>query len=335
MINPMMGIGSIRFLLALVVLFLHADYVSFEAAQIAVLAFFFISGFLMQSAIQRYSSAFRFITNRVLRLLPTFLVVSLLIRAMMRFSSEEFRQSFVFIYLRPLIGYGSEDSIPLKSFLTVEWDIKVPYLGFDSELVPQAWSIGNEMIYYLTVPLLALLGTRKIIALVAGSGIFLLVQLFMKWEKFDYLVYTNLLATYFLFGAGYLVSQFASAEPWFHGKSLALIRILTIALLVTLFWIDFPDSISPFLTILSALGLVTAISFGYLRMERASEGEISRFLGKLSYPLYLSHMIAIGVLNYLGVLSPLLLILASLILSMILYFLIERPIEVWRTRLRA
>jgi peptidoglycan/LPS O-acetylase OafA/YrhL len=334
MINPMVGIGSIRFLLALVVLFLHADYVNFEAAQIAVLAFFFISGFLMQSAIQRYSSAFRFITNRVLRLLPTFLVVSLLIRAMMRFSSEEFRQSFVFIYLRPLIGYGSEDSIPLKSFLTVEWDIKVPYLGFDSELVPQAWSIGNEMIYYLTVPLLALLATRKLIALVTGSGIFLLVQLFMRWEEFDYLVYTNLLATYVFFGAGYLVSKLASAEPRFHGKSLALIRILTSAVLIGLFWIDFPDSISPFLTIISALGLVTAISFGYLQMVRMSEGEISRFLGKLSYPLYLSHMLAIGVLNYLNLLSPLLLILTATALAIFFYFLVERPVESFRTRVR-
>lgn len=334
----MIGIGSVRFLLALAVLFLHADFVAFEVAQIAVLTFFFISGFLMQRAFLSYSSPWRFLVNRALRLIPAFLIVAALTWSIIAVSNEDFRRAFGFIYLRGAVSHGGVP--PLNSLGSVETDWSLPYFGFDSELVPQAWSIGNELVYYLTVPILALLGLRWLYLLLAGSIAFLVWQLLSRLDDFDYSIYTNTLATFAFFLLGYLISRSTArlAPPRERRQSVA--RWSVIALITLSYFLDFPDSISPLLVIGYSLLLISLILSGLLLSmaggvsARASEGKISRWLGRISYPLYLSHMVTIGLLNNHSLLNPLTALLASTLLAWALLILVDDPIERVRIRLR-
>lgn len=332
MISPMMGLGSIRFLLALIVVLLHGDFVAFEAAQVAVLTFFYLSGFLMERSYSRYSTGFRFVLNRVIRLLPTFMVVGVATKAIIEISGDDFRRAFTFIYLRPLLSYNSDNPVPIDSFFTTEWDAKIPYLGFESELVPQAWSIGNEFLYYLTVPVLVLLGRRLVFVVVCGSGIFLVVQLLQRWEDFDYTIYTNLLATYFFFGSGYVVSRFMNKGS--PARISVSVRVTPIAMILALTLIDFPDDYSPFMTIGFTVLLTAALTSGFL-LSTNKESQISQILGKISYPIYLSHMITIGLLNYFSILTIPALLTASTAFALILYFAVEHPLERVRGKVRA
>lgn len=330
----MMGIGTIRFLLALAVLLLHADFVTFEVAQIAVLTFFFISGFLMERAFPRYSTAGRFLINRSIRLIPSFIAVAGVTWLIIYFATEDFRRSFGHIYLRSAASYNAKNPPSLTALGSLERDAATLYLGFDSEIVPQAWSIGNEMVYYLTIPFLALLTLRRFIFITSVNAIIFLALVLVHFADFDYLVYTNLLATYIFFVAGYLLAKTGMFRLG-QGKRTAAKYCAVIFILGSYFF-DFPTSISPVLVIGSAIALILLVLIGFLaegEIER-KESNISKILGKLSYPLYISHMIAIGVLNALALLSIPLLIITATSFAALIYLLLDRPLERVRSKVR-
>lgn len=330
----MIGIGTIRFLLALAVLFLHADFVTFEVAQIAVLTFFFISGYLMEGAYRRYSSPGRFLMNRLLRLMPSLILVILSTWMILVLSTEEFRRSFGFIYLRAATTYSRENPPPLSALASIEWEGAIPYLGFDSELVPQAWSVGNEMLYYVTIPFLAMMSRRWITSIAIASLTLLLVLLRSDYADFDYAVYTNLFANYIFFITGYLLSMTWKIRVGDLARNWT--RYLAFGFIVATYFFDFPDSLSPCLVLGSAVLLISLVSVGFLaKSELASvERASSKFLGNLSYPLYISHMMAIGLLNSLSILSIPTLIVVAIVMATALYLVVDAPLERVRSIVR-
>ena len=338
MIREMIGIGSIRLLLAISVLLLHGDFVRFEVAQIAVLTFFYISGFLMERSFTRYSSWQRFVFNRLLRLLPSLLLVSLATWLIIVNSSEEFRRSFGYIYLREATSYGPETPPPLTALATFEFDERLPYMGFQGELVPQSWSIGNEIVYYLTIPLLALLGLRWLILLTSLSVAFFLGQLIVRGDEFDYAIYTNLLSTYSFFIIGYLVSHLVKRDFQVPKVLQQISALLAPALIVASYFLKLSESLSPLIVNCYVITLSTLITLGFLVRVKGSNSEvepaISRLFGSLSYPLYVSHMIVIGYLNHYSLLSPALLIATAFLLALAIYSLVDRPLEHWRLKVR-
>lgn len=335
MILLMIGIGTVRYALALAVLLLHADYVTFEVAQIAVLTFLYISGFLMERSFQQYSSGGRFLFNRALRVLPSFLVVAIATWWIIRIADDDFRRAFGFIYLREAVD-SSQDSYPaLGSIAALEWVSAQPYLGFESELVPQAWSIGNELVFYLTVPLLALLGTGALIAILSGSALFLVIQLLIRMEEFDYAIYTNVLATYLFFIAGYLVSRVLRERSGSAGPRRLWSGSWALVLILVAYFLEFPDRESPLLVMSYSVILMTLITLGPLGGNRGVESSLSRYMGKLSYPLYISHMIAIGILNKFSLLNVPILFLTSTLIAALLYYGVEKPVERLREKQKA
>lgn len=331
----MIGIGTVRYALALAVLLLHADFVTFEVAQIAVLTFLYISGFLMERSFQRYSSGGRFLFNRALRVLPSFLVVAIATWWIIRVTDNDFRRAFGFIYLREAVD-NSQDSYPtLGSIASVGWVSAQPYLGFESELVPQAWSIGNELVFYLTVPLLALIGTGGLFVILTGSALFLVLQLSIRVEEFDYAIYTNVFATYLFFIAGYLVSRILRDRPRSGDSHRPGSSSWALVWIFVAYFLEFPDRESPLLVISYSVILMTFITVGPLSANRGVESALSKYAGKLSYPLYISHMIAIGILNELSLLNVPILILASTLIAALLHFGVEKPVESLREKQKA
>jgi len=334
MILLMTGIGTLRFLLALAVLLLHSDFVEFEAAQIAVLTFFYLSGFLMQRAITRYLNWQRFLLNRFLRLTPTLLVISLLTWTIIARASDEFLRGFGFIYLRDATSYGAAALPPLSSLITIDANPTIPYLGFESELVPQAWSIGNEMLFYLSVPFLATLGLGSLAAVllmgISLSTFLILTQL----EEFDYLIYTNVFATYSVFLLGFFFAKYFRTGVSISPRISRIARYLCYLLIVFSLRVDFPDWIAPLGVISYSFVLGGVLTLGFL-LEMKDDGFISRTLGKISFPLYISHMIVIGILNQLALLNGPLVVAIATLFALLLYLTLDFPLERFRRRLRA
>jgi peptidoglycan/LPS O-acetylase OafA/YrhL len=100
--------------------------------------------------------------------------------------------------------------------------------------------------------------------------------------------------------------------------------------------LDFADTSSPLLVLGTASILISLITVGFLHDSHQMVGEEapSKFLGKLSYPLYISHMIAIGLLNALSILSIPTAIIISTALATVFYLVVDGPLESLRSRVR-
>lgn len=341
-------LGTLRFLLASVVVLLHADLLIFASAQVAVLTFYFLSGFIMSFAFRRYQSrtfaGLRFFANRLLRLAPSFLIVATLTHLTLMNSSDQFAIRFSHIYLRDLLAYKEEGSFNSETFFAIDAQLSQGYFGFISEYVPQGWSIGNELTFYLTVPLLALMSLRAKWSLWALSLTLLMAQSAINFDDFDYFVYTNALATYFFFISGYLLPSMSKALT----SRLKVLNQLptnitklwvTLMLAVAIFAPKLTsESLNPLITLSITFLLIIAISLYSLKsVEKPSPRD--EFLGNLSYPLYISHIFVIGLTNALWEFSNLFIfsliaLIFSWVFSIVIYFIVEKPIELLRELIR-
>jgi peptidoglycan/LPS O-acetylase OafA/YrhL len=148
-------IGSFRFLLAIFVVISHTRGYPFDKlpdpALSAIVAFFFLSGFLMPATLDHNYDAtsftgksIRYLINRFLRIYPVYFVALLLdflalwhnptARSLYYFTWPSVRQNFI------LLGLNQSE-----------------YWGQDQRFIGPAWTLDVELQYYILVPLLVLL----------------------------------------------------------------------------------------------------------------------------------------------------------------------------------
>jgi len=342
------SLGTLRFLLASVVVLLHTDLLAFASAQVAVLSFYFLSGFIMGFAFRRYQgrslAALRFFLNRFLRLAPSFFLVVACTHLILVLSTDPFALRFSHIYLRDLLPYKAEGSVNPEALFALDSRLAEAYLGFASEYVPQSWSIGNELIFYLTVPILALLTLKAKWALWGSSLALFISQTILNFDDFDYFVYSNALATYFFFISGYLLPSIASLLTKENNSYLRRnekkpkLVVLSVLLIVVIAPKFSSQSLNPLITLALTFALMAAIVF-YTIANREDASQRDQFFGNLAYPLYISHIFVIGLTNALWEIPnififSILALACSWVASILIYFLVEKPIEVLRTLIR-
>lgn len=344
--------GLLRLLLAISVFVSHSKPLygfPFVGGMMAVQAFYMISGFYMAMVLrEKYArkNGYRvFIVNRFLRLYPTYAILSLIVLACG--------------YLYGVDPYGfwvtyGKAMSPLTKFLLLAGQI--PMLGQDlflffrfepatgallfTPLLSQGgetpaylfvllrtgWTLGVEVWFYLLAPFLVRLRLRWI-------GVLMLLSLALRgllyWplelfgDPWTYRFFpTELL--FFLAGIlGYRLYKIIKDKPSARQFGYA---VWAIALLLTCclgaggagrVFVYYP---------LMAL----AIPFVFLISKR---WKFDRFIGELSYPLYLSHLFIFELnrrvwqqYDY-----PTLL-LFTIIFSVLIVLLIEKPMDKWRQR---
>lgn len=350
--------GILRFFLAMSVVFVHSS--SFMGWRlmgglIAVEAFFILSGFYMALILDtKYigARAIRaFLFNRFLRIFPIYWAVLAL--------------TLVWFWVRGTLGYGYGMLAPC-----MEWSSKlgwstmtgfivsnvtivgqdlfyflrlVPetgHLAFTSNytlyrpflesflLVGQAWSLAIELIFYLAAPLLVRLSSRFLAILMGVSFVAKVGILFgLGWYHEPWTIRCMPLEMH-LFIAGilsyrlyrYLRSQ---SHPLLESR-LPLFLVLG----ATVFYQFIPGGALRSLCYLVLVALVAPVVFA------GSEGwRFNRFLGDLSYPLYIVHICVAEVLrayftagwqrNWFGIVV----LIISCILGQILIIMIGRPVE--------
>lgn len=352
--------GVTRFLLAMVVIVFHCglDDRGMEHSHIAVKCFFMISGFYMAMILdQKYgleSAGLKaFAVNRFLRLYPLYFVILI---------------GTIGWYLLRLRMIG--DRTPMPGILALQgqvpnWQVAgfwfsnftligldfislwdwVPGVGYfflhpttlkshpdavnlaSTIWIVQAWSVSMEILFYMTAPFLARRSLFVIAAVIIASGGL------DYWITYDLnrVSYFFAPAQLYLFATGilmYRLSRFTQAIP-------PRATLLVSGSLFCAFWFClFTDLITSEWIYFCLMAPQIPLLF---RLSQHSR--FDRFIGDLSYPLYVSHLLVAQVslvaLKMAGFpdtsLSRLLLPLFCVLAAIALHYCVERPIEIIRS----
>jgi peptidoglycan/LPS O-acetylase OafA/YrhL len=344
-----MGIGLIRLLLAESVVMAHSyDFFGYQLLDPvkAVEMFFIISGFYMAMILDgKYSSYWLFIKNRFLRLYPIYITIAILTIAISTLSffilGDWFKLS-TFIEQFHSFRVGGYAFLVLTNLTMFFQDVTVfaglPEIGklfFVNGvntatipiqrllLIPPAWTLGLEWLFYLIVPFIAK-KTRIVILLIISS---LLLRVFLASAGLtgDPWGYRFFPAELYLFCGGILAYDFF--KKYKKTLNLKIAKIITIVFIVYVLVFNFLPipAIALYVIFISALPFIFLYSKSF---------KIDRKIGELSYPVYLAHILIFSCLEKIGIFSHLangiklaLLSSAVIIFSVFLIKYIQEPID--------
>ena len=347
--------GLIRVILAYSVVLSHSTSVHgyfIIPAYTAVTLFFIISGFYMAMVLaEKYTGENRlrqFYSNRVLRLYPTYFISVALMIGVQWYLHQKTHGEY--------ISSWQSDSAMLP------WSVKLPLLVpnialFGSDLpwifyygpsgwhfhlgqglpspdavrmgrylvVPPAWSIGLELWFYLLAPFLVLWRTRSLAALAFLS---LAVRLGLEWHA--------PWSTYFFFPAnlcfflwGMLMYRIYRSQRYIRVATQSRARVVFIAVVAAIVFRQYIPFYRNYDWMLYAL-FGSALPFLF---QASKDWRLDRWIGNLSYPIYLVHASVLLMLKIgWGVDAGLITVLCSTIAALILLLAVEQPLEKFRQR---
>ena len=350
-----------RFLLAVAVVFHHSTTpgnIPLVDGHQAVRLFYIISGFYMAMILeQKYPLNRRglwiFYTNRAARIFPVYWVV--LIGA-----AAFYGGALIFTQRMPerlqwysllnegghggfLVGLGLSQLILFGLDGLSLFDFQGSILGLGGTvsggktagflcLVPQAWTLAVELLFYLFAPFLVQTRSRLLI-LLCGAGILIRAGLSI-WKPHESLslnyFWFPLQIPFFLMGI--LSYRWMKISTDFWRNHWMRIGGGGIAFMVVMGYGWIPVGVAPILSC-GAIGLFIPALFHI-------EGKVGEFLGELSYPIYVVHILVKWImLGLLGVqqagekkVDGTLLVVASMFAAIGIEKLIGTRVEAWRVR---
>jgi peptidoglycan/LPS O-acetylase OafA/YrhL len=368
-------VGIFRLALAISVLCTHLGLVhahtdaifgcTFLDGEVAIETFFTISGFYMALVLhEKYvgvGSYFLFITQRMLRIAPTYLATLVLtvvvLAVLMKIAAPaQMATESLFFWRDHLAGTGFFSALWIWfSNLEILGLSELFYCGYDPQagslfpwlpwaahhpdilgnrflLNPPAWSVSLELYFYFLAPWLvrfSLWGQLTVIA-VSVSFRYAVTHIF-HWP-YDPFVYRNFFCQLGFFMAGSIGYQFylrykeeieMRSRAWRHG--LWLLGFLL------LFYRRLPWAHELYWGAVPLMLFLVPVLFSLTR-----HNSWDRLLGELSYPFYLSHFVALVLAYYLrGHLAKIFIGPFCLVLSLTMAWLLYRYVESWSERFRA
>jgi peptidoglycan/LPS O-acetylase OafA/YrhL len=283
----------------------------------AVQCFFVVSGFYMSMVLNgKYSNAsyWLFISNRLLRLYPiyfTVLIATLLLTVRVLPGIDPLGWLYFAFSQITIFGQDAEMFLFVNDKASLAFTANFHLMHhnlFEFAPIPQAWSLGIELWFYLLAPFILKRSPLFLVSLLAAS---LLLRLFLQLafglseDPWSYRFFPSELAL-FLLGA---IAHRADRK--------ALI-VAAIAVAAVLFF-NRPGGVGRAVSV--AFIAVAAISIPWL-FAMTKNIEADKFLGELSYPIYLIHLLVGALIS--GPRGALIVTIAS---SVILYLLVDRPID--------
>lgn len=194
--------------------------------------------------------------------------------------------------------------------------------------IPQAWSLGLELTFYLVFPLILISGQRTTWLILS-----LLIWLFAAFGVVDTDVwgYRLLPGTLFVFLLGSCI--FDNKTPsWNHGAIAALLLLLGCAVILYV-----ANRIAAPYNFEVLLGIFIGVPCVFI-LSSFKRSRWDDRLGDLSYGLFLSHFLAISIFDLFaiphGFVSNSLMMILSLLLAYLGYVAVEQPVLKWRRNLR-
>lgn len=351
--------GLVRTLLAIAVVLdhSHAEY-NLVGGQNAVQMFYMISGFLISFVIverNTYPHKSSFYINRYLRLYPVYGVVALASLFWYTIFDPLFLDRIksmpdpakIWLFLSNLVIFG-QDWILFSGVRSGELSFMSQFRESEVQLwkgllVPQAWTLGVELSFYLIAPWI-LTRVRWIFLLMVVSISLRLCFFYFGFgmkDPWSYRFFPTELAVFLL---GALLHQFAYPiaklirRPLESALPFSWISVLLVFLAVISyrFW---PFS-ELFKTLILFSIFIPALPFMFIFQH---ENKLDRNIGELSYPIYICHWLIISVVTYCyehfglqtsGLCFIAIILFASISTAQLLNMMIAKPFEKIRSRIR-
>lgn len=303
-----MILGSIRFLLALSVVFSHMSYNSghvLVGGKVAVQLFYVISGFLIMHVLQTNKAYglnyLKFYKSRFFRLYPLYILIFLVTLTLKLIFSNHIGLIFssvnltskVLIIVTNLILVGQDVLLFLKStnfdisIVTNLADSTKSFINLHTALVvPQAWSLSLEILFYILAPFV-LKDIRRIVFFFSCS---LLLKIFLIQFDFglvDPWSYRFFAAELWLFLLGSLICKFKQ----YFSIQLRPVYPTLINILAFIFYFYFDFSGKDILLL-----LLFSLSLPYFFLFQ-NTNLFDKVIGELSYPIYISHLLVLVIVN--------------------------------------
>jgi peptidoglycan/LPS O-acetylase OafA/YrhL len=308
-------LGAVRFILALAVVFFHlAPDVFVFSGPTAVFGFYTVSGYLISKIL---TGTYRgrvgaFLLNRALRIYPAYWVVA----------------CFGFI----LAASGHHVANPVMAVPTdaAAWfrqlaifGLLTPFSGeFHTRLVPPAWSLNMELVWYLAmIPLI------RVHWWWTGGAVLVAAALIIRGDFFSAYFWYVSPALCFALGAAIGTTRLMPMPSRVHLLPALLILGVCLGLGNIVGW-------QVWLLYCSSMATAYVIYSSNMRLPDRWIA-VDRWLGDLSYPVFLCHWhVASLFLMPLG--APLLWasIIPILITSAFIVLVVERPLRSIRSRVR-
>lgn len=315
--------GSLRFLLAISVAYGHLGmFMGFPLVpgDTAVQCFFVVSGFYMSMILNgKYaaSSYWLFISNRLMRLYPVYLAVlvaTLLLTTRVwpnldplgwiyfAFSQVAiFAQDvemFLFVTAKGALVFTSNFNVTRNNL-------------YEYAPLPQAWSLGIELWFYLLAPFILKRSVRFVVALAIASILLrMALQFAFGWsgDPWSYRFFPSELAL-FLLGA------------IAHRADRRVLLAMALVIAAVLF-VNRPGGIGRAASV--SFVAMSAIAIPWL-FAVTKDWSWDKFLGELSYPIYVVHLL-VGAL----IANPAVALAVTIAASIALYLFVDRPVDRWR-----
>lgn len=299
------NLTPLRFFLATFVLLFHLPLLSknqglpyfndlpmFHRGTEAVYMFFVLSGFLIIRLIyiEKKNSHFsirKFYMRRILRILPLYYLIV-------------FFGFFFYQLLLPLLNIPFENNYDLKTglLLTILFLPNV-FASYDpGGILEVLWSIGiEEQFYIIIAPLLYFLNRKKIIYVL--TTLFIIYIIIFHFEKLYFLRKYHFI--YFFMLSGGIIAILEEQNRLQFLKKYKLIPIITIIctflfFFTDVFLIDNKFIYNSFICILFTLFIY---SISHLNFKIEIKNKSLHYLGKISYGIYMYHVIALNIVAFL------------------------------------
>jgi peptidoglycan/LPS O-acetylase OafA/YrhL len=291
--------------------------------------FFVISGFVIALTSGSCSGGIDFLRRRIFRVVPLYWTMTIAV--------------FTVAYFSPSVLYSTKANplYLLKSLLFIPF---AKEKGLIEPVLNVGWTLNYEMFFYIVFAICLSLCRKPIIA-VSGFFVVLVIigWMFVPQNLLIIQFYTNGIILEFV--AGMWIYEFYSLRNFSHVTFSWIIVFIGAAGLLCqmIYFIDFPREIK--FGIFSAILVFGAVSLPFVKNTILASAVL---LGDASYSLYLIHQFfsrTMGlILHRLGIVSLVyvdicvaLFVIATMICSLVIYRLFERPStdflnNMWRKR---
>lgn len=344
--------GTVRLLLALAVVATHAGLNFSVRGELAVQLFYMVSGFLISFILverRSYVMLRHFYLSRYLRLFPVYAIVALATALAYLLAQPSWYAKFAelpasalvllgvsnaTLFLQDTVMFtGIEDGrlVPMANFLKSE----VPL--FTGLLVPQAWSLSLELMFYLIAPFV-LKRWRVLIALLIASlavRVGLLVIGIGHQDPWSYRFFPAELSLFLIGALSHQVLLPRVRRLATPGSMQAVFALVAIAL-VAATWMPVTEG-----SVQTIVLSVFAVALPFLFLFQ-NTSKLDHRLAELSYPVYINHMLTLNVCEFVlgkvgmlgGTLAYASFFIAPVAVAFALNVFIAEPIDAWRRRLR-
>jgi peptidoglycan/LPS O-acetylase OafA/YrhL len=193
-------------------------------------------------------------------------------------------------------------------------------------LVPQAWSVGVEILFYSVAPFIV---RRPLKVILAISAACLALRLGLARSGFyhdpwNYRIFPLELPLFLAGAVGYKIFK---KFPWKKVEWRAATWVLWSVIVVMIVILQLLPG--PKIFWFLCLYAVIAVAIPFL-FSLTKNSALDRYLGELSYPVYISHVLVISVMGGFGIFNPWVAVGATLAASSLLYHLVDQPVDRYR-----